>query len=102
VNSWETFKQSWVHWSLIPFKVFVLLAIPVIPFCESNALPRLSWLDIGMDMFVGWLCLLCAGIFGVAAVIQRFTGPEGAARWNFWFAVLAFLMGAFLSPIFMR
>ncbi len=63
-------------------------------------MPWLTPLDISLDMLVGWLCLFCAVAFLVAAVFQRIVGPPGAARGSIVFAVLAFLLGITLSPLF--
>ena len=93
-------KRGWFEWALLPFKVFGLLALPLILFADSARMPWLPSLDMGLDMSVGWLCLLCSLVLGVAAVVQKFIGPDGAARRTFWFAVLAFVVGAILSPLF--
>ena len=63
-------------------------------------MPWLAALDMSLDMFVGWLCLLCCLVFVVAAVVEKSIGREGAARRTIWFAVLAFILGAILSPLF--
>ena len=93
-------KRGWVEWSLVPLKVFVLLALCVVPFADSSAMPSVPALDMGLDMLVGWVCLFCSLVFTGASLIQRSFGPEGAARRSIVFAVLAFIIGAILSPLF--
>ena len=87
---------------LLPFKVFVLLSLPLICFANSAQMPRLSGLDMELDTLVGWLCLLCSLVLGVASAVIKLTGRGGGARSNFWFALLAFIVGAILSPLFAR
>jgi hypothetical protein len=98
----DTSRRRWFEWPFLPLKVFVLLALPLAFFADSRHMPWLTTLDMSLDMFVGWICLLCFLVFLIAAVIQRFLGPEGAARRSIWFAVLAFILGAILSPLFSR
>ena len=80
--------------------MFVLLALLLIFFVDSKHMPWLAPLDMSLDMFVGWLCLFCAPVFLLAAGIQKFVGPQGAAQGSIIFAVLAFILGVTLSPLF--
>jgi hypothetical protein len=93
-------KREWAEWWLLPLKVFVVLAVGVVPFADSSAMPSVPALDMSLDMLVGWVCLFCSLVFTAASVIQRFFGPEGAARRSVAFAVVAFILGAILSPLF--
>jgi hypothetical protein len=93
-------QARWLRWGLLPFKAFALLALPLIPLADSAGMPWIPSLDLGLDMLVGWLCLLCSLVLVVAAVVQKFIGPVGAAWRTLCFAVLAFIVGAFLSPLF--
>ena len=96
----DTGGRGWFELSLIPLKAFVLLALPLTLFADSTYMPWLTTLDMSLDVFFGWLCLLCFLVFLIAAAVQTFVGPAGAARRSIWFAVLAFILGAILSPLF--
>ena len=98
----HTLKRGWFEWALLPVKVFVLLALPLVLFADSPRMPWLASLDMGLDMLVGWLCILCSLVFVVASLVQGLVGPAGAARRCFWFALLAFIVGGILSPLFSR
>jgi hypothetical protein len=100
MNASEASKRRWFELSLFPLKLFVLLALPLVFFADSPRMPWLAALDMSLDMLVGWLCLLCSVVFVSASVVQKYFGPEGAARRSIWFAVLAFILGAILSPLF--
>lgn len=102
MNPCQTLKRGWFEWTLLPLKVFVLLAVAVIPFADSSSMPAVPALDMDLDVLVGWLCLLCSLVFVVASVIQKSVSPEGTARRSVGFAVLAFIVGAILSPLFAR
>ncbi len=102
MSALQASRERWLEWSLLPLKVFVLLALPLIFFAESPRLPWLATFDRGLDLLVGWLCLLCSPLMLIASLIQKLFGPEGAARRSILFAVLAFIIGAILSPLFAR
>ena len=80
-------------------KAIVLLALPFMFLADSAWMPWVPWLDLSLDMLIGWLCLGFAVILAVAGAIQRWIGPEGAARRTFLFAALALLVGVVLSPM---
>ena len=80
MNPCQTLKRGWFEWTLLPLKVFVLLAVAVIPFADSSSMPAVPALDMDLDVLVGWLCLLCSLVFVVASVIQKSVSPEGTAR----------------------
>ena len=101
MNPCQTLKRGWFEWTLLLLKVFGLLAVAVIPFADSSSMPAVPALDMDLDVLVGWLCLLCSVVFVVASVIQKWVSP-GAARRSVGFAVLAFIVGAILSPLFAR
>ena len=95
-------SREWFERLLLPLEAFVLLALPLVCFADSRHMPWLASLGMSLDMFVGWLCLVFSLAFVIAAVIQKFVGPEGASRRSICFAVLAFILGAILSPLFAR
>jgi hypothetical protein len=100
MSALETSSWAWLRWWLLPLKVFVLLALPLVFLSDSPYMPWLTPFDMSLDMFVGWLCLLCFLVFLIAAIIQRLVGPPRAARWSILFAVLSLILGAILSPLF--
>jgi hypothetical protein len=96
----EKRRGRWFEWFLIPLKALVLFTLPLLFFADSKYLPWLVRLDMSPDMLAGWLCLFCAVALAAAGGYQRFADRPEAARGSFIFAVLAFLLGITLSPLF--
>ncbi len=89
--------SEWVAFALLPFKAYTVLAVICLFIRGAGLPPHSGGGDAAAIVVLGYF--LCALVLILAAVIQVFTGPRGAALSSIGIGAAAFVIGWWLLPL---